>query len=114
VVLGRSAGLSDEQMAHLLDDPLPEGLYAPDEAAIIRFSRRSTKMEPIDNRTWADLTAHFDTRAIMEIVFIVGMDQVISRMHAALRTDLDGVTSDEIGDTCAVPMPQLAPEGSMS
>jgi hypothetical protein len=85
VVLGRSAGLSDEQMAHLLDDPLPEGLYAPDEAAIVRFSRLSTKM-----------------------------DQVISRMHAALRTDLDGVTSDKIGDTCAVPMPQLAAEGSMS
>src|SRR4051812_14600826 len=100
-------------MAHLLDDPLPEGLYEPDEAAIIRFSRTSTKMEPIDSATWADLTAHFDTRAIMEIIFVVGMDQVISRMHAALRTDLDGVTSAEIGDTCAVPMPVLAPDAAM-
>lgn len=98
-------------MAHLLDDPFPEGLYAPNEAAIIRFSRLSTRMEPIDSGTWADLTAHFDTRAIMEIIFTVGMDQIISRMHAALRTDLDGVTSDEIGDTCAVRMPALPPVG---
>jgi hypothetical protein len=103
-------------MAHLLDDPLPEGLYELDEAAIIRYSRKSTKMEPIDGQTWADLQAHFDTRAIMEIVFTVGMDQVISRMHAALRTDLDGVTSDEIGDTCAVRIPALPPadEGARS
>lgn len=46
------AGISEEKMAHLLDDPLREGLFPPDEAAIVILARKSTRMEPIDNGTW--------------------------------------------------------------
>jgi hypothetical protein len=30
-VLGRASGLTDEEMSHLLDDPLPEGMFSPAE-----------------------------------------------------------------------------------
>ena len=39
MLLGRAAGLSEDKLAHLGDDPLPDGLYAPDEAAIVRYAR---------------------------------------------------------------------------
>ena len=76
-------------MAHLLDDPLPEGLFPPDEAAIVVLARKSTRMEPIDNGTWANVREHFDTKQIMEIIFTIGMDQMVSRFHAIVRTDVD-------------------------
>lgn len=92
-------------MAHVLADPLPAGVFPPDEAAIVVFARKSTRMEPIDNETWVALSAHFSTKQIMEIIFTVGLDQMISRFHAAVRTDVDDVTLDAVYDTCPVPLP---------
>jgi alkylhydroperoxidase family enzyme len=105
VVLGRSAGISEEQMAHVLDDPLPDGLFTPAEAAIVVFCRRSTRMEPIDSDTWDALTAHFDTRQVLEIVFTCGLNQMISRFHAAVRTDVDEETTAALADSCPVRLP---------
>ncbi|GAC1321409.1 MAG: hypothetical protein NVSMB16_16160 [Acidimicrobiales bacterium] len=93
-------------MAHVLSDPLPEGLFPPDEAAIVTLARKSTRMEPIDNDTWSSLTDHFDTKQIMEIIFTIGLDQMVSRFHAVVRTDVDGYTLDQVAESCPVPLPR--------
>lgn len=49
MVLGRSAGLNEEKLRHIGDDPLPEGVYEPVEAAIVEYAQRSTHMQPITN-----------------------------------------------------------------
>jgi alkylhydroperoxidase family enzyme len=108
VVLGRASGLTDEEMSHLLDDPLPEGMFSPAEEAIIGFARASTWMQPITDEIYKKMAEHFDTKQIMEISFTVGLDQLISRFHATVRTDLDEVTS-EATNACAVRIPD-APE----
>ena len=92
-------------MAHVMSDPFPEGLFPPDEAAIVVFARKSTLMQPIDNETWAALAEHFDVKQIMEISFTVGLNQLVSRFHAAVRTDVDGVTLDEVSNSCPVRLP---------
>ncbi len=96
-------------MSHLLDDPLPEGMFSPPEEAIIVFARTSTWMQPITDEIYKKLAEHFDTKQIMEISFTVGLDQLVSRFHATVRTDLDGITT-EASNACAVRMPDL-PEG---
>ncbi|RBY76076.1 hypothetical protein DQ238_18080 [Geodermatophilus sp. TF02-6] len=111
MVLGRSAGISDEQMAHVLDDPLPAGLFTPGQEAIVVFCRKSTLMQPIDDATWTALTEHFTTRQIMEITFTCGLNQMISRFHAAVRTDVDTQTMDQLGASCPVRLPSLPAEG---
>lgn len=97
-------------MSAVLADPLPEGLFEPHEAAVVVFARKSTLMQPIDDHTWAHLTAHFDTTQIMEIIFTVGLDQMISRFHAAVRTDVDESTLETVSPTCPVPLPPLPVE----
>ena len=106
VLLGRAAGLTEEKLAHLGDDQLPEGVYAPDEAAIVRYSQRSTRMEPIDDGTYAALAAHFDTKQIIEICFTVGLSNVVNRFHATFLTDLDPWTLDALGPACPLPYPE--------
>jgi alkylhydroperoxidase family enzyme len=106
VVLGRASGLTDEEMSHLLDDPLPEGMFSPAEEAIIVFARTSTWMQPITDEIYERLSEHFSTQQILEISFTVGLDQLISRFHATVRTDLDGVT-DEATNACAVRIPGM-------
>lgn len=46
VAVGRAAGLTEDMLAHLGDDPVPESVYEPDEAAIVRYRARP----PVDVR----------------------------------------------------------------
>ena len=93
-------------MSHLLDDPLPAGMFTPAEAAIIVFARASTWFQPITDAMWADLREHFTERQCIEISFTVGLDQLVSRFHAMVRTEVDDATV-EATHACAVSIPTL-------
>lgn len=111
MVLGRASGLTDEEMAHLLDDPLPAGVFSSAEEAVIVYARASTWMRPITEEIWAGLTAHFDTRQIVEIAFTVGLDQLVGRFHATVLTDVDE-SAIAATTACAVPIPPAPDEVS--
>ena len=108
MLLGRVAGLTEEKLAHLRDDTLPDGLYAPDEAAIVVYSQRSTRMEVIDDATYEALAEHFDEKQIIEICFTVGLSNMVNRFHATFRTDLDEWATDALGPACPLSYPDPA------
>ncbi len=110
MLLGRAAGLSEEKLTHLGDDPLPEGLYEPDEAAIVRYAQRSTRMATIDDGTYKSLHAHFDEQQIIEICFTVGLSNMINRFHATFLTELDPRTGEALKDSCPLAFP-APPDG---
>jgi hypothetical protein len=90
-----------------MDDPLPDGVYSPDLAAIVRYARASTLMQPIDGATWRALADLFDVKQILDIIFVVGMDQIVSRFHAAILTEVDDHTLAQVAATCPVPFPTV-------
>jgi alkylhydroperoxidase family enzyme len=110
VLLGRAAGIGDEQLAHLGDDPLPEGVYDDEAAAIIRYSQASTRMVAIDDELYAALAAHFDQDQIIELCFVVGFSNLVNRFHATFLTTVDDNTVAALGDSCPLPLP--GPEAS--
>lgn len=99
-------------MRHLNDDPLPDGVYDPAEAAIVRYAQKSTRLQPIDDATYGALAAHFSVEQIMDITMTVGLSNLVNRFHATFRTDVDGATLEEVeaGDAiagvCAIPLPR--------
>jgi alkylhydroperoxidase family enzyme len=103
-MLGRSVGLTDEQLAHLGDDPLPEGVYSPSEAAIVRYAVQSTLRITIDDKMFAELSKHFTRPQIMDICLVVGQSNVVNRFHATFLTDVDPSTIEAI-TTAAGPLP---------
>ena len=111
-MLGRSIGLSEEQMRHLADDPLPDGLYSPPQAAIVTYALKSTRLEPIDDETYGALARHFTPQQTIDICLTVGLSNMINRFHATFRTDLDVATSaeaeqgDVIAGSCPIPRPK--------
>jgi alkylhydroperoxidase family enzyme len=111
VLLGRAAGLTEEKLAHLGEDPLPEGVYEPDEAAIVRYAQKSTRMEPIDDAVYRDLRAHFSEQQIIEICFTVGMSNMINRFHATFLTEVDRTTQESVEPSCPLHLP-ATPTGS--
>jgi len=107
VLLGRAAGLTEAKLAHLGDDPLPDGVYDPDEAAIVRYAQRSTRLDTIDDDLYAGLSEHFTTQQLIEICFTVGLSNLINRFHATFRTDLDPIIRAAVGDACPLAFPEV-------
>ncbi len=96
--------MSEEQLAHLADDPLPAGVFDDAGRAVVEYARRSTRMEPIDDDLFARLQRHFSLEQVMELCFTVGVANVINRFHATFLTDLDAATLDELGEP-PLPLP---------
>jgi alkylhydroperoxidase family enzyme len=106
VLLGRAAGLTEEKLAHLGGDPLPAKIYEPDEAAIVRYSQRSTRLDVIDDATYGALADHFSVEQCIEICFTVGLSNMINRFHATFLTDLDPATQEALGTSCPLAYPE--------
>ncbi len=99
-------------MGHLADDPLPERLYPPSQAAIVRYAQKSTRLEPIDDKTYGALVEYFTNQQIIDICLTVGLSNMVNRFHATFQTDLDNATSaeairgDVIAGSCPIPRPR--------
>ena len=99
-------------MRHLTDDPLPADVYGPAEAAIVAYAQKSTRMERIDDATYAALAANFTPAQIIDITMTVGLSNMVNRFHATFLTDLDEATTREAeaGDatagSCPIPRPR--------
>lgn len=98
MVLGRSAGLDEEQLRHIGDDPLPDGVYDDLERVIVEYAQRSTRMEPIDDDLYGRLSSHLSQHQLIELCFTVGLSNLVNRFHATFLTDLDA-------ETLACPIP---------
>ena len=84
----------------------------PDEAAIVRYAQKSTRMDPIDDATYAALREHFDEAQIIEICFTVGLSNMINRFHATFLTELDASTQQALAPSCPLPFPVLVTDGA--
>ena len=99
-------------MRHLNDDPLPDGVYDEPQSAIVRYAQKSTRLQPIDDKTYGDLAAHFSNPQIMDICLTVGLSNMVNRFHATFQTDVDQATleaveeGDAIAGMCAIPIPK--------
>lgn len=97
--------MSEEKIAHVRDDPLPDGVYDASEAAIIRYAQRSTRMLPIDDGLYGALAEHFTTEQLIEICLTVGYANMLNRFHATFLTDIDPGTHQELAESCPLRLP---------
>ena len=105
MLLGRAAGIDDEQLARLGDDPLPDGHFDDERAAIVRYSQASTRMLPIGDDLYGELSRHLDQAQIVELCFVVGFSNMVNRFHATFLTALDDSTAAALTDACPLPLP---------
>lgn len=111
-MLGRSLGLTEDQMRYLASDVVPDGVYTAPEAAIVRYAQKSTRFEAIDDKTFTELKRHFSTEQMIDICLTVGLSNMINRFHATFRTDLDDETTalaeagDRTSGSCPLPRPK--------
>ena len=107
MLLGRAAGLTEEKLAHLGEEPLPEGVYEPDEAAIVRYAQKLTRLDTIDDATYGALAEHFTPQQIIEICFTIGISNLINRFHATFMTEVDPTTQEALAPSCPLSYPEV-------
>jgi alkylhydroperoxidase family enzyme len=84
-------------------------VYTASEAAIVRFAQASARLAPIHDELFAELRAHFDTRQLIELCFVVGNSGTVNRFHALFHTPVDADTIAGLGAS-PLPLPEV-PDG---
>ena len=106
-MLGRSVGLSEEKIRHLVSEEPPERVYTPAERAIVSYARKSTSEITIDDETYAALEACYTRKQIMEIWGVVSVANAINRFHATFLTEVDPETQEALAPSCPLAYPQV-------
>jgi alkylhydroperoxidase family enzyme len=88
-VLGRAAGLNEDQLTHIGDEEPPAGVYPDDLDLVRRYARTSTAMEQISDELYAELRATFSQDQIIELCMEVGLANLVNRFHRTFLTPLD-------------------------
>jgi alkylhydroperoxidase family enzyme len=106
ITLGRSVGLNEDQLAGLVNPELTDPPFSPVEQLVVRYARRLTRLEPIDDHLYAELRQAFSLQQIMELCSTIGISNVVNRFHATFHTPLDDRTRDALGATSPIPLPE--------
>ena len=77
VLIARSVGLTDEEIARIAAGPDAAG-WTDAEAALLRATDELHEDARIGDATWADLVRHFDRKQCMDVVFTVGQYNLVS------------------------------------
>lgn len=101
-MLGRSVGLSDDEMAGMAD---PEAVPTFDavDRLVLRYAETSTRSLKIPDRRSAELETAFLREQLLELCCTVGLSALVNRVHATFQTDLDPRTEALVGAAPSCP-----------
>ena len=88
VNLGRRSGVHDTDLERLTRGPNADG-WSVAEAAALRATDELIERHTLDDATWVELTAHFSTRQLLDLIFLVGQYQLVAGALNALRVERD-------------------------
>jgi 4-carboxymuconolactone decarboxylase len=88
VVLGRRAGLTDEEIRRITFGPDAAG-WEPADADLVRAVDELHRHACIQDATWSRLSQHFDRDQIMDIVFAVGCYDLLAMVFKTFGAELE-------------------------
>jgi alkylhydroperoxidase family enzyme len=77
VVIARQSGVSDAEIARIPDGPAAPG-WSEADRALLRAVDELRSDAFVSDPTWAELTRHFSTQQILDLIFAVGQYQLVS------------------------------------
>ena len=77
VRIGRSAGLTDEEIGRVIDGPAAEG-WTSVETALLTAADELHADACISDPTWATLAGHFSTEQLIELPMLIGQYHLVA------------------------------------
>lgn len=92
VVIGRAAGITDEEIERIATGPDAAG-WNEAEVALLRAADELHDDQMISDATFATLASHYDDQQLLDIVFTTGQYHLVSMALNTFRVERDdGVT----------------------
>jgi alkylhydroperoxidase family enzyme len=88
VVIGRQCGLSEEEIHRITLGPDAPG-WDPFDATLLRAADELHRDSRIGDATWQALSARYDTKQLMDLIFAVGQYTLVSMALNSLGVQLD-------------------------
>lgn len=88
VRLGRRAGVTDADVARVVDGPEAEG-WSEREGALLRAVDSLHHHRDLDDDAWLELRTHLDERRALELLFLVGHYEMLATVLITLRVRPD-------------------------
>ena len=88
VVIGRKAGLSEDEIRRIAKGPSAPG-WDPFEATLLVAVNELHADSMIGNATWSALAARYNTQQLLDLVFTVGQYTLVSMALNTLGVQLD-------------------------
>jgi 4-carboxymuconolactone decarboxylase len=88
VIIGRRAGLSDEDIERVRQGADAPG-WSPFESALVRAADELHEDAFVSDETWQALAARYDTEQLMDVVFTVGQYTLVSMALNTFGVQLD-------------------------
>lgn len=88
VILGRRAGLTDEELERIQIGPDAPG-WSADDAALIRVADDLHFNSCISDETWTRISTRFNSNQIMDMIFLVGVYVTLGSAISSFRIPLE-------------------------
>lgn len=102
-MLGRSVGLSNDEMAAMADWATSP-LFDETDRLVLRYAEVLTRENRVEDALYAELEARFPREALVKLCFSVGLAALVNRVHATFRTDVDKDTTAQVGEVPFCPI----------
>lgn len=86
--LGRRAGLSEDELARVVEGPDAPG-WSQRERLLLRAADELHELRDVTDETWSGLAAHLDERRLIELLLLVGHYEMLATTLHALRVSPD-------------------------
>jgi 4-carboxymuconolactone decarboxylase len=84
VLIGRQAGISDEEIRRLREGPDATG-WSKEDATLLRAADELHRESEISDETWAQLAARYDEKQLIELCMLVGHYHMVAFALNSLR-----------------------------
>lgn len=89
VVVARSLRISDDEIAELGSGNLDASCFSAAQRAAFRFAKEALEFIEVSDATFDEARKHFSSRALTEILYVVGTYMFLSRVIRTGRIPLD-------------------------
>ena len=103
MMLGRSVGLTDEEMTAMADPDSCSTLDSTDKL-VLRYSEILTRENKVSDALYTELEQTFSREELVELAMTIGLSAMVNRVHATFSTDVDQETLDFVADGPACPI----------
>jgi alkylhydroperoxidase family enzyme len=93
VLIARGVGIGDPEIARVAAGPDAAG-WSPREAAVLRAADELWRDARIADSTWSELSSHFETRQLIDLVFTIGQYTLVSMALNSLGVERDAGVPD--------------------